>query len=420
MQTRHPCRQSQARGTPSAGTNRNSGFQTMTDRQTLDARQNALALLALGLGAFAISTSEFASMGLMPLFAGDLGLSIPAATNGITAYAVGVTIGAPVVTIAAARLNKKRLLIALIVLAFTANLCTAFAGDLVSLVAGRFLSGLPQGVYFGAASTVATRIVGPERAGRAVSFVFSGISVATIAGAPLGTFIGQQLDWRAAYTAIALLALVSAVFLAFAVPQRPDLGGNGIRQELASLRRINVWIMVLFCSFAVASLFAIYTFIGPLVTDVAGMPAAMTPAAQMLIGFGIALGALVGGVLADRYRFRAMILSLAGAMAAMAVMYVLALAAIALMVMFFVCAFLLNAAVPSITVQTMRMAPRSPTMMGALNMAAFNIANAVGAVAGAVTVDAGWGLRSPILAGFGLTGVALAIFGLAWPRLRRK
>ncbi|MCJ2187645.1 MFS transporter [Novosphingobium beihaiensis] len=390
----------------------------MTEQHTPGARGSALALLALGLGAFAISTSEFASMGLMPLFAGDLGLSIPAAANGITAYAVGVMIGAPVLTIATARLNKKRLLIALIVLAFLANICTAFAGDLVSLIAGRFLSGLPQGVYFGAASTVATRIVGPDRAGRAVSLVFSGISVATIAGAPLGTFIGQQFDWRAAYAAIGLLALAAALVLAFAVPQRRDLAGGPIRQELASLRRLNVWIMVLFCSFAVASLFAIYTFIGPLVTGVAGMPASMTPVAQMLIGFGIALGALWGGAMADRYRFRAMILALMTAMAAMVAMYFLAPVAIALMAMFFVCAFLLNAAVPSITVQMMRMAPESPTMMGALNMAAFNIANAVGAIAGAVTVDAGWGLRSPILAGFGLTGLALAVFGLAWPCLR--
>ncbi|MCJ1961201.1 MFS transporter [Novosphingobium mangrovi (ex Hu et al. 2023)] len=391
----------------------------MTDTTMPDARQSALALLALGLGAFAISTSEFASMGLMPLFAGDLDLSIPAATNAITAYAVGVTLGAPVLTIAAARLNKKRLLIALIGLAFLANLVTAMAGDLISLVVGRFFSGLPQGVYFGAASVVATRIVGPERAGRAVSLVFSGISIATILGAPVGTWIGQQLDWRAAYTAIGLLALVAGLVLAFAVPQREDLAGGPIRQELASLRRIKVWIMVLFGSFAVSSLFAIYTFIGPLVTDVAGMSAGKTPLAQMLIGFGIALGALWGGGMADRYRFRALILSLAGAMVAMLVMYFVAAMPVGLMAMFFVASFLLNAAVPSITVQMMRMAPESPTMMGALNMAAFNIANAVGAIGGALTVEAGWGLRSPILAGLGLTGVALAIFALAWPRLRR-
>lgn len=382
-------------------------------------RQGALALFALSLGAFAISTSEFASMGLMPLFAEGLGLSIPAATNGITAYALGVTLGAPLITMAAARVNKKRLLVALVMFAFAANVMTAFATDFVSLIAGRFLSGLPQGVYFGAASAVATRVVAPERAGRAVSLVFFGISVATIAGAPFGTFIGQQFDWRIAYAAIGAISLIAAGVLAVAVPQRSDMAGGSIRAELASMRRINVWIMVLFCSFAVSSLFAIYTFIGPLVTDVAGMDQSMVPIAQMLIGFGIALGALWGGAMADRYRYRAMIGMLIAAMAAMGAMYGLAGQAAALLALLFVCALLLNAAVPSITVQMMRMAPESPTMMGALNMAAFNIANAVGAVGGALTVDAGLGLKSPILAGLGLTGVALAIFGLAWPLLRR-
>ncbi|WP_228726977.1 MFS transporter [Novosphingobium aureum] len=382
-------------------------------------RGSAAALFALGLGAFAISTSEFASMGLLPLFSRDLSLTIPVATNAITAYAIGVTIGAPLITIATARLNKKRLLVGLILLAFLANCMTALAGDLVLLVAGRFISGLPQGVYFGAASLVATRIVGPERAGRAVSLVFFGISVATIAGAPLGTYIGQQFDWRVAYAAIGLLALVAALALVMLVPQRSDLAGGPISNELASLRRGNVWIMVLFGSFAVSSLFAIYTFIGPLVTDVALLPAGMIPLAQMLIGFGIALGALWGGGMADRYRFRALVGSLIAAMVAMLVLYLLAGQAVAMLGLLFVSSFLLNAAVPSITVQMMHMAPESPTMMGALNMAAFNIANAVGAIGGALAVDAGLGMRSPVLAGLGLTGVALAIFAAAWPRLRR-
>ncbi|RKF19395.1 MFS transporter [Altericroceibacterium spongiae] len=391
----------------------------MSDAHHFMTRKSAIALGALALGAFAISTSEFASMGLLPLYAEGLNLSIPAATNGITAYALGVTIGAPLLTIAAARLNKKVLLIALMGLACLANLLTALSGDMLSLVAARFMSGLPQGVYFGAASVVATRIVGPERAGRAVSLVFFGISVATIAGAPVGTFIGQQSDWRAAYVAIALLGLFAAMCLVFAIPQRSDMQGSSVIQELTSLRRWNVWIMVLFGSFAVSSLFAIYTFIGPLVTDVAGMSSEMTPVAQVLIGFGIALGALYGGGLADRYRFRALILALMAAMAAMVVMYAVAPYPVGLLVTLFVTTFLLNSAVPSITVRMMEMAPESPTMMGALNMAAFNIANAVGAVAGAVTVDAGLGLRSPILAGFGLTGCALLILAAAWRHLRR-
>jgi DHA1 family inner membrane transport protein len=393
---------------------------SLADVEPARPQRNAVALLALALGAFAISTSEFASMGLMPLFAKDLGLSTPAATNGITAYAIGVTLGAPVLTVAAARLSKKRLLLALMALACAANLVTAVAGSLVPLLVGRFLSGLPQGAYFGAAAVLATRIVGPERGGRAVSLVFSGISAATIAGAPLGTFIGQHAGWRASYAVIGALALACVAALATAVPSRADVAGGSVRRELAALRRPGVWIMVAFTSLALASFFAIYTFIGPLVTEAAAMSPSMTPVAQTLIGFGIAAGTLAGGVLADRYRFRAMVLCLVAGMAAMALMYVLAALPPGLLAAFFVVPFLLNAGVPSITVQMMRMAPDAPTMMGALNMAAFNVGNAIGAVAGAVTVDAGLGVRSPILAGLALTGAALGFFAAAFPYVDRS
>jgi DHA1 family inner membrane transport protein len=156
------------------------------------------------------------------------------------------------------------------------------------------------------------------------------------------------------------------------------------------------------------------------VTEAAAMSPSMTPVAQTLIGFGIAAGTLAGGVLADRYRFRAMVLCLVAGMAAMALMYVLAALPPGLLAAFFVVPFLLNAGVPSITVQMMRMAPDAPTMMGALNMAAFNVGNAIGAVAGAVTVDAGLGVRSPILAGLALTGAALGFFAAAFPYVDRS
>ena len=237
--------------------------------------------------------------------------------------------------------------------------------------------------------------------------------------APAGTALGQSADWRVAYGAIGLVALLSAGVMVKAVPTRDDLQGGAIRQELGSLRSGNVWIMVAFTSFAVASLFAIYTFIGPLVTEVAHLSPRWTPVAQTVIGLGIALGALWGGGLADRYRFRALVLTLLGAISAMGVLYVVADDRVGLLLGLFATSFLLNAAVPSITVQMMKLAPQAPTMMGALNMAAFNIANAVGAVGGAAGLDAGWGDRSPILAGLGLTCLALALLAVGYRRLTR-
>jgi len=255
-------------------------------------RANLWALIALGFGAFVISTSEFASMGLLPLFADDLGLSLPNATHGITAYALGVTLGAPLLTIGAARLNKRVLLIWLMVLACAANVLTAFSGGLGSLIVGRFASGLPQGAYFGAATVAAMQMVGRDRGGWAVALVMSGISVATIGGAPMGTFIGQLFDWRVSYAVIAVLGLASALALLKLVPHSHDLDGGPVAQEMAALKRGPVWLLLAFASVAVASLFSVYTFIGPLVTQVAGLSDMMIAPAQMLVGLGIFVGTL--------------------------------------------------------------------------------------------------------------------------------
>ncbi|MBR9891271.1 MFS transporter [bacterium] len=381
-------------------------------------RANLWALIALGFGAFVISTSEFASMGLLPLFADDLGLSLPNATHGITAYALGVTLGAPLLTIGAARLNKRVLLIWLMVLACASNVLTAFSGGLGSLIVGRFASGLPQGAYFGAATVAAMQMVGRDRGGWAVALVMSGISVATIGGAPMGTFIGQLFDWRVSYAVIAVLGLASALALLKLVPHSHDLDGGPVAQEMAALKRGPVWLLLAFASVAVASLFSVYTFIGPLVTQVAGLSDMMIAPAQMLVGLGIFVGTLIGGRAADRYRFGAMLVAFAGAMAVLILMALTAQSPGILLPTFFLLGATINSAVPSVTVQLMRLAPEAPTLMGAMNMAAFNLANAIGAAAGGLTVDAGLGIVSSIWAGLALTGGALTFFVAVSGKLR--
>ncbi|RKR06713.1 DHA1 family inner membrane transport protein [Kushneria sinocarnis] len=391
----------------------------MSDPQPVSGRFRTLALLALAVGSFVISTSEFASMGLLPLFAEDLQLSVPQATYGITAYALGVVVGAPVITIMAAGVDKRGLLIALMALAFGANLLTAIANDLDLLVLGRFLSGLPQGAYFGAASVVAGYIVGQGREGSAVALVMSGITISTIIGAPISTQLGQLFSWRMAYGIIGICGLGSAVLLWCCVPSTRALRGGTVRRELSALRRGSVWVMMLATALAIASVFSIYTFVDLFVTRVAGMSSSVTPYALALIGIGLAIGNVIGGFVADRYPFRGIFSSWAAVLVVLAVMATFAHNPVVLMVFFAVMGITMQISIPSIPVRMMKMAPEAPTLMGALNMAAFNVANALGAAIGGQAIGAGFGPLSPIWTGFIMTAAGLMVAGLLYRHLKK-
>jgi len=232
-------------------------------------RSRGLTLFALALGSFCIGTSEFASMGILQLFSASLGIDIPTATNAIAAYAFGVVIGAPLVTLVAARLNRRTLLLCLAGLLILGNVLSAIATDLGMFALARFISGMPQGAYFGAGAVVASYIVGPGHGGKAFALVMTGLIVATIIGSPLATFLGQNLGWRNTYITVAGVAALAYVALWIWVPRTEALHGGPLVQELSSLRKPAVWDMMLVAALGVASIFAVYTFIGPFVTDVA-------------------------------------------------------------------------------------------------------------------------------------------------------
>src|SRR5262249_51044299 len=224
-------------------------------------------LFSLALGTFCIGTSEFASMGIIQLFAQSLRVDIPTATNAITAYAFGVVVGAPLVTLLAARLNRKTLLVGLMGLFAVGNLLSALATNLQMLSVARFIAGMPQGAYFGAGAVVAAYIVGPGNGGKAFSLVMSGLTIATIIGSPLATFLGQYLGWRNTYIAVTCAPLLALLALWLWVPRTDALRGGSIARELSALRIPSVWAMMLVAALGVASIFAVYTFIGPFVTD---------------------------------------------------------------------------------------------------------------------------------------------------------
>ena len=378
-------------------------------------RSVALTLLALALGTFAIGTGEFGTNGVVQLIAADLDVSVPTATNAVTAYALGVVIGSPVLTIAAARLNRRTLLLALVGLFVVGNLLSALASDLGLLVVARFVTGTVQGAYFGAGAVVAAYAYGPGKGGKAFATVMAGLTVATVVGSPLGTFIGQRSGWQALYLVVAVTGLLAGVAIWFFVPRTPALDGGSVTTELGALRRPMVWVTTAIAALGISSIFAVYTFIGPYITDAVGADESWIPVALAVFGVGMAVGNWVGGRLADQYEHRGLVTGYAGVLVFLVVIGLRGDELVVLLPCLFGVGATTMMAIPTIQVLLTRYAPEAPTLMGAVNLAALNLANALGAVGGALALGAGWGTLSTAWAGLALTAAGLLLFAVTVP-----
>ncbi|EDY46120.2 MFS transporter [Streptomyces sp. SPB074] len=367
-----------------------------------------LALLALAVVAFGIGTTEFVSMGLLPQIADGVGVSVPQAGNIVSAYALGVVIGAPLLTGLGARIPHKKLLLWLTGLFVIGNTASAFAPGFGTLFAARVLAGLPHGALFGVGAVVASRLVAPDRAARAVSMMFLGLTVANIVGVPAGTALGQALGWRAAYLAVAAIGLVALAALVKLVPHQPRGEGAGIGREMRAMGNRHVAIMLATAVVGFGGCFAVYSYLVPMLTEVTGMAESSTTFVLALYGVGMTLGTLVAGPLTDR----APRPTLYGGLIILAMTLAAFYFAIHVLATALLCVLLIGAVGSLITtpVQMLLMAKaeEAPTMAAASNHSAFNLANAGGAWLGGLVISAGWGWTSPAL-----VGTALAVGGLA-------
>lgn len=369
-----------------------------------------LTLLSLAMGSFCIGTSEFASMGILQLFSESLGISIPTATNAVTAYAFGVVIGAPLVTLAAARLNRRTLLLMLMAQFVLGNVLSGLAANLEMFALARFISGMPQGAYFGAGAVVATYVYGPGNTGKAFALVMMGLTIATIVGSPLATLLGQTVGWRNTYFTVSGLGVLSFLALMAFVPKTAALNGSSVIQELSALRKGTVWMTMLVAALGVASIFAIYTFVGPLITDVAMLEAGWIPIALAVFGIGMTAGNFLGGRLADAYPARGLLLGFGVAVVVLAALATFGFKLPVLFAGFFLVGATMFTAIPTIQVRLTKFAPEAPTLVGAMNLAALNLSNAIGAWSGGLAIASGFGILSAAWAGFCLTLAGLVIF----------
>ncbi|KUN29574.1 permease [Streptomyces antibioticus] len=377
---------------------------------TTTIRNPKLTLFALALGTFAIGTGEFGSNGVIQLIASDLDVSVPVATYPITAYAFGVMLGSPAITLLAARVNRRTLLLGLIALFLVGNTLSALAPNIALLVAFRFITGSVQGAFFGAGAVVAAYTYGPGKGGKAFATVMAGLTVATIAGSPLGTFIGQNAGWRVMYWTVVAVGLLAAAALISWLPRTDDLRGSSITSELGALRRREVWLMVTVAALGISSIFAVYTFIGPFITDAALRDDSLIPIALAVFGLGMAVGNHAGGRIADQYRSRGLIWGYGGVLGILALIGVAGSSLAVLLPCLFGVGATMMFAIPTIQVRLTDFAPDAPTLMGTLNLAALNLANSLGAIGGAIVLDAGWGTLSTVWAGFVLTTAGLLLY----------
>ncbi|MEV7146679.1 MFS transporter [Streptomyces sp. NPDC051287] len=380
-----------------------------------------LALLALAVGAFGLGTTEFVMMGLLPDVADDLRISIPTAGHLVSAYALGVVIGAPVLAALTARLPRRTVLIFLMALFVAGNALSALAPGYHWLLAARFLSGLPHGAFFGVGAVVATNLVAPERKARSVSLMFMGLTVANIAGVPVATLMGQHLGWRATFLGVSLIGVAAMAAVALLV-RRADTPAPvlGLRGELTALRSLPVWLALATTVVGFGALFSAYSYITPMLTDSAGYADSDVTLLLALFGVGATAGNLIGGRLADHAMRGTLFGGLASMVAVLLLFPVLmhtqwsaALAVTLLGVAAFVTGSPLQ-------LMVMERALAGPSLASSANQAAFNLANAGGAWIGGVALAAGFGATSPALAGAALAVLGLGVAGVALAVDRRR
>jgi len=367
-----------------------------------------LALLALAVGAFGIGTTEFVAMGLLPEMATTFGVSIPTAGWLITAYALGVVVGAPTLTALTHSLPRRRVLVGLMVLFVVGHAATALAPTFGALVAARFLTGLMHGAFFGTCAVVARAIAPEGKQGRALSLVFSGLTIANVVGVPLGTFVGQQLGWRATFAVVGVIGLVTIATLLALVPQVRTSSGS-LRAEFRAFRRPQVWFTMLITVIGFGGMFAVVSYVAPILTDVAGFPAAAVSWVLILFGLGATSGNLLGGRLADWSPQRTLTLGLGTQVLVFVFIFFTADHRVTAAAGVFLFAFAGFSMSSSIQTRAIVAAGGGASMASAALQAAFNIGNALGAFLGGLVIDAGFGLASPALVAAGLATLGLLI-----------
>ncbi|WP_329039164.1 MFS transporter [Streptomyces sp. NBC_00178] len=368
-----------------------------------------LALLALAIGAFGIGTTEFVIMGLLPDVAADFHVSIPTAGFLVTGYALGVVLGAPLMTVLGTRVTRKRMLMVLMGLFIAGNVVSALAPTFGVMLTGRVIASLAHGAFFGIGSVVAADLMAPQKKAGAIAMMFTGLTVANVVGVPLGTYIGQNFGWRLTFLVVAGLGALGLAGVAKLVPEQPKPQGVRIRHELAAFRNVQVLLAMAMTVLGFGGVFAAITYITPMMTETAGYATSSVTWLLVLFGLGMVGGNLLGGRFADRHLMPMLYVSLGALAVVLALFTLTAHNKVAAAVTIVLIGGLGFATVPPLQKRVLDQAAGAPTLASAVNIGAFNLGNALSAWLGGIVIAAGFGYTAPNWVGAVLAGSALLL-----------
>lgn len=376
------------------------------------------SLLTLTLGGLGIGITEFVMMGLLPDIAKDLSITIPQAGHLISAYALGVVIGAPLLIVIAGSYPPKKILIALMIMFTAFNALSAFAPGYHTLFIARLLAGLPHGAFFGVGSVVASKIAEKGKEAQAVSLMFAGLTIANIAGVPLGTYIGHHFLWRYTFVIVVIVGLITLFSLKAWLPTLPATKDRNLKQELEFFKRPEAWLIILMIAIGTGGLFSWYSYIAPLLTEVSAFSADSITYILVLAGLGMFVGNLVGGKLADRFSpANACIVLLLIMAATLVIVHYISGNQVLSLVMTFITGAVAFALASPIQMLMINTAKGSEMLAASVSQASFNIGNALGAFLGGLPLAAGYDYTSPVFVG---TLMALTGAGFAWMLIIRN
>ncbi|MFF5898244.1 MFS transporter [Streptomyces argenteolus] len=368
-----------------------------------------LALLALAIGAFGIGTTEFVIMGLLPDVAADFQVSIPTAGFLVTGYALGVVLGAPLMTFLGTRVTRKSMLMVLMGLFIVGNVVSALAPVFGVMLAGRVIASLAHGAFFGIGSVVAADLVAPAKKAGAIAMMFTGLTVANVVGVPLGTFVGQNFGWRLTFLVVAALGVLGLLGVAKLIPEQPKPEGVRIRHELAAFRNVQVLLAMAMTVLGFGGVFAAITYITPMMTETAGYATSSVTWLLVLFGLGMVGGNLLGGKFADRRLMPMLYVSLGALATVLALFTLTAHNKIAAAITIVLIGGLGFATVPPLQKRVLDQAAGAPTLASAVNIGAFNLGNALSAWLGGIVIAAGLGYTAPNWVGAALAASALLL-----------
>jgi DHA1 family inner membrane transport protein len=384
-----------------------------------------LAVFALAIGGFGIGTTEFVAMGLLPEIASGLHITEPTAGHVISAYALGVVVGAPSIAALTARVPRRTLLLGLMAVFTAGNLASALAPSYQLLLAARFIAGLPHGAFFGVAALVAAHLMGPGNRAKAAAHVMTGLTVATVAGVPVASSLGQTMGWRSAFGLVVAIGVATLTAIWCWMPGLRSMHATSPLTELGALKRVQVWLAVFVGMIGFGGMFAVYTYVSTTLTGVAGLHRALVPVALMIFGIGMVMGNLVGGRMADISVIRGLYVSIGALGLVLAMFVILAHNPWTALVGLFAVGAAGSAIAPALQTRLMDVAHGAQTLAAALNHSALNIANATGAWIGGLVIAAGYGYTAPAAAGAllavaGLTVLTISVLAERRSRRRRR